>query len=55
MDMMGSMGRTPEPSRFLQGERIGPQPPEHPHPHPRKPRRHLLHKLTSRLRRKRDS
>jgi hypothetical protein len=53
-----SMGRPTEPSRFInQGDRIGPQPPDHPHPHPhpRKPRRHPLRKLTSWLRRNRDS
>jgi hypothetical protein len=51
-----SMGRPTEPSRFINpGDRIGPQPPEHPHPHPRKPRRHPLRKLTGWLGRKKDS
>jgi hypothetical protein len=55
MDMMGSMGRTPEPSRFLQGDRVGPQPQAHPHPHPLKQRRHPLRKLAGWLRRKQDA
>jgi hypothetical protein len=53
MDMMGTMGgQQPEPSRFTQGVPIGPQPPAHPHLHPRKPRRHPLRKLAGLLRRK---
>jgi hypothetical protein len=45
----------PEPSRFTQRDQIGPQPAAHPHPEQRKPRHHVLHKLTSWLRRKHDS
>jgi hypothetical protein len=52
MSMLGSM---PEPSRFTQGDQIGPQPPAHPHPGQRKPRRHLLRALTNWLRRKHDA
>ena len=47
------MGQQPEASRFTQGEKIGPQPAAHPHPGQRKPRHHLLRKLTSWLRRSR--
>jgi hypothetical protein len=55
MSLSGSMGRTPEPSRFTQGDPVGPQPPKYPHPHPRKPRCHPLRKLTRWLGRKKDS
>jgi hypothetical protein len=50
-----SMSQLPEPSRYTPRDQIGPQPPEHPYPHPRKARRHPLRKLTSWLHRKRDS
>jgi hypothetical protein len=55
MSLSGSMSRQPEPSRFTQGDPVGPQLPKHPHPHPRKPRRHALRKLTGWLRRKKGS
>jgi len=55
MSMMGSTDRQPEPSRFTQGDQIGPQHAAHLHPGPRKPRHHRLRKLTNWLRRGRAS
>jgi hypothetical protein len=51
-----SMGpsQLPQPSRYTPADQIGPRPDAHPHISARKPRRHLLRKLTSRLRRKPD-